>query len=195
MNWNLNEIRIRQLWATADWGNETNELRKIFKSTLSRLNQVYLYDAITTTKQKYSSEMPQLAWIMKEYSAIEEARRIRTSGVTPPTNKYWVDFERPTSHNPKIKYSYSTDCPDLESAQQFAATVNGRIRNYAEPLPSQPKEMPHNLSTAPRSVIAQAVAACRDRGTLSNQPLDPCPANWDKATQEIVMTEIHKGTP
>jgi hypothetical protein len=195
MNWNLNEIRIRQLWATADWGNETNELRKIFKSTLSRLNQVYLYDAITTTKEKYSSEMPQLAWIMKEYSAIEEARRIRTSGVTPPTNKYWVDFERPTSHNPKIKYSYSTDCPDLESAQQFAATVNGRIRNYAEPLPFQPKEISHNLSTAPRSVIAQAVAACRDRGTLSNQPLDPCPANWSKETQGIVMTEIQKGTP
>jgi hypothetical protein len=44
--WEHNEKRIRQMWPNAQWGDEGNELRAIFKKHLSGLMQNHLYAAI-----------------------------------------------------------------------------------------------------------------------------------------------------
>ena len=96
--WEHNEIRIRQMWSRADWGDENNELRKMFKKQLRGLNQVYLYDAIDDHKMSSASWTPEISQIIKAYGKIEEARRFRPSGPTPASAKWWVDFERPAKH-------------------------------------------------------------------------------------------------
>lgn len=74
--WLRNEKCIRELWATAEWGEPDNELRSLFKRALSKLNQCFLSEAIEKVKLTYTSQQPELKWFMSAYEVCAASNRI-----------------------------------------------------------------------------------------------------------------------
>ena len=188
--WEHNEERIIEIWPSAQWGDERNELRKLFKRTLHRLNQVYLYDAIDAVKLKYGSHHPELSWLVKAYDSIFEARRIRVSGPAQSSDKWWVDFEAPPRHSPHLMYAYSSDAVDRADAERIAKLTGGRIRNHSM-IVEQDTTL-ERLRAMSRESIAYAVKTLRDARMISTKPLSPNVGNWKPATIGFVLGQIEK---
>ena len=129
--WQHNEKRIRQMWPNAQWGDEGNELRAIFKKHLSGLMQNHLYAAIDEVKVNFSSHQPELKWFISAYDRIVDSHRKFESGATRSADKWWVDFERPSKHT-GLPYKFSTDALDFKSATAIAASTGGRVRNHSQ---------------------------------------------------------------
>ncbi len=90
--WAENHLRIKQMWATAEWGGADNALRDIFYRQLSGLMQNHLYAAIDEVKVNYSSQQPELKWFIQAYDRIVDRSRKTESGPSRSADKWWVDF-------------------------------------------------------------------------------------------------------
>ena len=188
-SWELNEKVIRELWPKTDWGDENNQLRILFKNKLSLLNQVWLYESIQETKSTSPSWHPEINIIMKVYSRIESIKLTRHFGPTKTTDKWWVDYERPSRHTGLI-YKFSTDAPDLKSATAIAASTGGRVRNHSQVI--EQDSLVHFLKAQPRADIAAAVGALRARGIMSKDQLPSDISQWRTATVGFVTHQIQQ---
>ena len=188
--WEHNELRIRQIWPNAQWGDERNELRQLFKRSLRNLNQAYLFDAIDAVKLKFSSHQPELVWFLKAYDSIAEARNFKPSGATSTPDKWWVDFEAPPKHSPHLMYAYSSDAVDRADAERIAKLTGGRIRNHSM-IVEQDTTL-ERLRAMSRESIAYAVKVLRDARMISTKPLSPNVGNWKPATIGFVLGQIEK---
>lgn len=187
--WEHNEIRIRQMWPNAQWGDTGNELRAIFKKHLSGLMQNHLYAAIDEVKVNFSSHQPELKWFISAYDRIVDSHRKFESGATRAADKWWVDYERPSKHT-GLMYKFSTDAPDLKSATAIAASTGGRVRNYTQVI--EQDSLVHHLKSLPRADIAAAIGALRARGMMSKDQLPSDISQWRPATVGFVTQQLQQ---
>jgi len=188
-SWEHNEKRIRQMWPNAQWGDEGNELRAIFKKHLSGLMQNHLYAAIDEVKVSFSSHQPELKWFLQAYNRIVESNRKFESGATRATDKWWVDFERPSRHT-GLPYKFSTDAPDFKTAKEIAASTGGRVRNHSQVI--EQDSLVHFLKAQPRADIAAAVGALRAKGMMSKDQLSSDISKWRPATVGFVTHQLQQ---
>ncbi len=185
--WQHNEKRIRQMWPNAQWGDDGNELRAIFKKHLSGLMQNHLYAAIDEVKINFSSHQPELKWFIQAYDRIVDSTRKTESGPSRSADKWWVDFERPSKHT-GLPYKFSTDAPDLATANEIAKRTNGRVRNRSKNDEAQSPV--HFLLAQDRAVVATAVAQLRQRGIISKDQLPSDISQWRQSTIGFVTHQV-----
>lgn len=188
-SWGHNEVKIRQLWPKADFGDQNNELRKVFRKSLAFLNQVYLHDAIDQHKMTSQSWTPELSQILKAYGKIENQRNVRPSGPTRQIEKWWVDYERPSKHT-GLPYKFSTDCPDRTTAETYAKKVGGRVRNYTRPIEQDDGLLNLILST-PREIVRSVVNALRAEKYIVS-PLSSNISEWNQSAIGMVAHRIQE---
>ena len=185
--WAENHLRIKQMWATAEWGGADNALRDIFHRQLSGLMQNHLYAAIDEVKVNYSSHQPELKWFIQAYDRIVDRSRKTESGPSRSADKWWVDFERPSRHT-GLPYKFSTDAPDLATANEIAKRTNGRVRNRSKNDEAQSPV--HFLLAQDRAVVATAVAQLRERGMIGKGKLPPDISQWRQSTIGFVTYQV-----
>ncbi len=185
--WTENQKRIKEMWPTAMWGESDNALREIFKRHLSGLMQNHLYAAIDEVKVNFSSHQPELKWFISAYDKIVERSRKTESGPSRSADKWWVDFERPSRHT-GLPYKFSTDAPDLATANEIAKRTNGRVRNRSKNDEAQSPV--HFLLAQDRAVVATAVAQLRERGMIGKGKLPPDISQWRQSTIGFVTYQV-----
>lgn len=167
--WAENETRIRQLWSEAQWGDENNALRDLFRRTLSTYVQPWLRDALEQVKQNYSSRQPELRWIAAAYEKIYEARRLRVSGASVGVEKWWVDWAAIGRFGTLVQFS--SDAPSEEVAIAAARERRGVVRNGSRVV--------HDFQNAARELyLAEPAADAR--------PVAPVPRGF---ALRLVRTE------
>ena len=207
--WAENETRIRQLWSEAQWGDENNALRDLFRRTLSTYVQPWLRDALEQVKQNYSSRQPELRWIAAAYEKIYEARRLRVSGASVGVEKWWVDWAAIGRFGTLVQFS--SDAPSEEVAKDAARVRRGVVRNGsrvvhdfqnaaadARPVAPAPRALPaHEVEPATislakysRDSIRAVVAHLRAQDLLAKTPLNADPTAWSQDVLRLVRTEL-----
>jgi len=184
--WDENYWKIKSYWPTIEF---TNKLRDFYKKHLMLRNQWHLSEAIDVVKMKYvtfGSNPPEMKYFLEEYDKVAKDRQLNVGAYTTPSNKYWVDFEKPSPHT-GVMSRYSTDAPDFKTASEIALKTNGRVRNqrtiYNENFITE-------LNNTPREKVAEAVKGLRDDGYISKEELPSDFALWKLTTQGKVMARI-----
>lgn len=183
--WAENETRIRQLWSEAQWGDENNALRDLFRRTLSTYVQPWLRDALEQVKQNYSSKKPELRWIAAAYEKIYEARRLRVSGASVGVEKWWVDWAAIGRFGTLVQFS--SDAPSEEVAKEAARVRRGVVRNGSRVV--------HDfqiisLKKFPLDSIRAVVAHLRAQGLIPTTPLSADTTTWSQDVLRLVRTEL-----
>lgn len=129
--WTDNHKKIKRQWPEAQFSPEE---RDDFHSTLKKLNQPWLFDAISEAYKRSTWKQPRLSEILGAYDKISDARMPpREMGVTRGSQRWFVDFARPYKYgNPGQLEACSTDCPDEVTARDHASKVDGRVRKHGE---------------------------------------------------------------
>ena len=73
MTWEENIKAIRELWPDAVW-NDT--LRSLFMKELEPLQQGAVAEAIRLVKKTYTSQQPEVKWVLQAYSEVQNAKRL-----------------------------------------------------------------------------------------------------------------------
>ena len=184
--WDANYWKIKSYWPTIEF---TNKLRDFYFKHLMLRNQWHLSEAIDVVKMKYvtfGSNPPEMKYFLEEYDKIAKDRQLNVGAYTTPSNKYWVDFEKPSPHT-GVMSRYSTDAPDFKSATEIALKTNGRVRNQRT---IDTENFITDLNNTPREKVAEAVKQLRDDGYLSKEELPSDFALWKLTTQGKVMHRI-----
>ena len=147
----------------------------------------HLYAAIDEVKVNFSSHQPELKWFISAYDRIVDSNRKFESGPTRATDKWWVDFERPSKHT-GMPYKFSTDAPDFKSATALAASTGGRVRNHSQVV-EQDSLVPL-LMNQDRALVRFAVDALRARGMMSKDQLPSDISQWRPATVGFVTHQL-----
>lgn len=87
MTWEENVKAIRELWPDAVW-NDT--LRSLFMKELEPLQQDALADAIRLVKKTYTSQQPEVKWVLQAYSEVQNAKRLAARKPAPPAQKHVI---------------------------------------------------------------------------------------------------------
>jgi hypothetical protein len=184
--WDENYWKIKSYWPTIEF---TNKLRDFYKKHLMLRNQWHLSEAIDVVKMKYvtfGSNPPEMKYFLEEYDKVAKDRQLNVGAYTTPSNKYWVDFEKPSPHT-GVMSRYSTDAPDFKTANEIALKTNGRVRNQRT---IDNENFITDLNNTPREKVAEAVKGLRDDGYLSKEELPSDFALWKLTTQGKVMARI-----
>jgi hypothetical protein len=184
--WDANYWKIKSYWPTIEF---TNKLRDFYFKHLMLRNQWHLSEAIDVVKMKYvtfGSNPPEMKYFLEEYDKIAKDRQLNVGAYTTPSNKYWVDFEKPSPHT-GVMSRYSTDAPDFKTANEIALKTNGRVRNQRT---IEKENFITDLNNTPREKVAEAVKQLRDDGYLSKEELPSDFALWKLTTQGKVMARI-----
>jgi len=184
--WDANYWKIKSYWPTIEF---TNTLRDFYFKHLMLRNQWHLSEAIDVVKMKYvtfGSNPPEMKYFLEEYDKVAKDRQLNVGAYTTPSNKYWVDFEKPSPHT-GVMSRYSTDAPDFKSATEIALKTNGRVRNQRT---IEKENFITDLNNTPREKVAEAVKQLRDDGYLSKEELPSDFALWKLTTQGKVMARI-----
>jgi len=184
--WDANYWKIKSYWPTIEF---TNKLRDFYFKHLMLRNQWHLSEAIDVVKMKYvtfGSNPPEMKYFLEEYDKVAKDRQLNVGAYTTPSNKYWVDFEKPSPHT-GVMSRYSTDAPDFKTASEIALKTNGRVRNQRT---IDNENFITDLNNTPREKVAEAVKGLRDDGYLSKEELPSDFALWKLTTQGKVMARI-----
>ena len=184
--WDANYWKIKSYWPTIEF---TNKLRDFYFKHLMLRNQWHLSEAIDVVKMKYvtfGSNPPEMKYFLEEYDKVAKDRQLTVGAYTTPSNKYWVDFEKPSPHT-GVMSRYSTDAPDFKTANEIALKTNGRVRNQRT---IEKENFITDLNNTPREKVAEAVKQLRDDGYLSKEELPSDFALWKLTTQGKVMARI-----
>ncbi len=189
--WQDNEKKIRQLWPNAQWGDESNELRRIFKRKLSSLDQSILSRAIESVKTNFASHQPELKWFLSAYETIKQSERVVPTGATPCGDRYWVDYPKASRFTGVVAW-VSSPAPDYETAKGWAVANNGRVRggSHAEPI-SDPMD---RIRSATRDELKRAIDSLRTDNYISSYPLSSDPTKWDNRTIGSVAARLDRRT-
>ena len=87
MTWEENIKAIRELWPDAVW-NDT--LRSLFMKELEPLQQDALADAIRLVKKTYTSQQPEVKWVLQAYSEVQNAKRLAERKPLQPAPKHVI---------------------------------------------------------------------------------------------------------
>lgn len=84
MDWQANAQAIRELWPEAAWNDA---LRSMFMQELEPLDQAALSEAIRLVRKSYTSQQPEVKWILTAYAEVQNARRLAAKKPTPPVER------------------------------------------------------------------------------------------------------------
>lgn len=148
MTWEENGRAIRQLWPDAVWNDA---LRSLFMKELEPLDQTALADAIRQVKKTYTSQQPEVKWVLEAYAQVQNANRLAAKKPLPPPQKHvipdvdeaneqrlfreWAsvideaDADALDSFEPKIMASMESAKISAKTAFLLLGRIRGRIAN------------------------------------------------------------------